>query len=462
MVAVRHVLAMTLIVLGFGGAVAVQAVSVVSASAPHVDLMEMDDTIQPISARYLARGIDAATESGAHLLVVQLNTPGGRFSSTRDMVARILASDVPVVVYVSPSGAQAASAGTFIAASAHVAAMAPGTNIGAASPVAAGGEDLPKTLEAKAKQDAAALMRSIAEERGRNIQALQDTVFDAVSYAASEAVANNIVDLVARDLTDLLTQLDGRQVQLHSGGTVLQTEGLEIRPIERTALERFLGFLANPDIAFLLVSLGSLGIFIELLAPGLVAPGIVGGILLALGFVALGNLPVNWVGVALLLFSMVLFFAEMQAPGVGLFGVAGAVSFVLGAFFLFGEFSPPPIETPSFQVNIWLIAGTAAGLVGVLVFLVRDLAAARKAASAGQSQASAVGQIGQTTTVLSPHGTVQVAGELWSAVSDSGQEIREGEEVMVLEEEGLTLKVFQADDQDEPTLRPDTPLDQPS
>ena len=438
----RRTLALVLMVLGFGGAIASQGFSVALAAGPHAGLLEIDDTIQPISARYLSRGIDTASDGAAQFLIVMLDTPGGLYASTRDMVESILSSEIPVVVYVSPSGAHAASAGTFITAAAHIAAMAPVTNIGAASPVGGGGEDLPETLERKATQDAAAFIREIARERGRNAEALEATVLSAKSYSATEALEQGIIDLIAQDINDLVAQLDGRTVQLERGTVVLQTAGLEIRAIERTPVERFLGFLADPNVAFMLLSLGSIGIFLEFLSPGLLVPGIAGVIALALAFVALGNLPVNWVGVALVAFSMGLLFFEMQVPGISVFGIAAAVSFVLGAFLLFGEFRAPAITTPSFRVNIWLIVGVAGTMFGVVLFFVRDmLAAGRAGTTAPTTAGTLVGQTAVASTDLTPLGTVQLAGEYWSATSDSGEAVPQGSEVKVVGAEGLVVRV---------------------
>ena len=441
----KHLMALVLVLLGFGGAVVSQGLPVALAADPHGSLLEIDGAIQPMSARYLSRGLDAATNDGAQLLIVLLDTPGGLLSSTRDMVETILASDIPVVVYVSPSGAQAASAGSFVTAAAHIAVMAPVTTIGAASPVGVGGEDLSETLKSKATQDAAAFMRDIARERGRNVEALEQAVLEAKSYSASEALEINVIDLIARDLEDLLAQLDGRTVQLKEGSTVLKTANLGIRRIEQTPLERFLGLVADPNIAFLLLSLGTLGIFIEFMHPGLLMPGIAGVIALALAFVAMGNLPVNWVGVGLLVLSLVLLVFEMHAPGIGVFGISGVISFVLGAFLLFGGISPPPIPTPSFRVNLWLISGVAVTMFGGLMFLLRDIMAARAGGTSGPTTVpSLVGLGGVATSDLAPSGSVHVAGEQWSAVSDSGEPIYEGESVMVLEAEGLKLKVFKS------------------
>ena len=444
-VRMRHLVAAVLVAVGFGGLLAVQAFPADAASGPHAALITIDDTIHPISAGFLSRAIDSATDDGAQLLVVELDTPGGLFSSTRDMVGDILDAEVPVVVYVSPPGARAASAGTFITAAAHVAAMAPTTNIGAASPVAGGGEDLPETLASKATQDAAAFIRTIAEGRGRNAKALEETVLSARSFSASEALEENIIDLIAKDIDDLMAKLDGMAVSVKDREVIMDTDDLDVRTINRTPVERFLGFVANPDIAFLLLTIGGIGILVEVISPGLLGPGIIGVIALALAFVALGNLPVNWVGVGLIALAMALFFLEIQAPGIGVFGISGAIAFVLGAFLLFGGFSAPAIPTPSFRVSLWMIVTVSALLFGSLVLLFTTVLRAKRARYVSPT-VDLVGQTGKVTTALDPTGQVRVAGEAWTAVSDSGEAIAEGEEVIVLEVEGLTLKVFRESD----------------
>ena len=246
MAPVRRAVALALVVVGFGGFAATQVLATAVSSGPHASVITIDGAIDPIAAGYLSRGLDAATEDGSRLVIVLLDTPGGLLSSTRDMVEDILRSKVPVVVYVWPPGSRAASAGTFIAAAGHVAAMAPTTNIGAAAPVGGGGEDLPKTLKSKATQDAAAFIRSIAEKRDRNAEALEETVLAAASYTASEALENNVIDLIAGDIDELLAKLDGRSVTLNSGEFIIETLGLELREIDRTLVERFLGFVATP------------------------------------------------------------------------------------------------------------------------------------------------------------------------------------------------------------------------
>ena len=438
----KHVVALLLMVIGFGGFIATQSLPAI-ASDHHAALLVIDGAIDPISARFLSRGVDAAIESDARILIIRLNTPGGLLSSTRDMVTKMLTADIPIVVYVSPPGAQAASAGTFITAAAHIAAMAPGTNIGAATPVGGGGEDLPETLKSKATQDTAAFMRSIAEERGRNSEKLEQTVLNAISFSASEALDENIVDLIAEDMEDLLAQLDGMTISIASGEVTLETDGLDIREIGKTPVERFLSIIAAPNIAFLLLSLGGIGIMIELFSPGLIFPGVVGAIALALAFVAMGNLPVNWAGVGLLGLAALLFYFEAQAPGLSVFAIGGAISFVLGAFLLFGGFSPPPISSPSFRVNLWVIGAFSAVLFGALAVFFQAMRQARNAQYVTGSQ-TLVGQIGTTTTALDPRGTIQIASEQWSAVSDSGEPIPQDQEVIVADIEGLILKVFKA------------------
>ncbi len=445
---IRRVVAVVLLALGLGGAVVSQGL----AAEPHVALIELDDAIDGSSARFVKRAINQATEDGARALIIRLNTPGGILDSTREIVEAILNSETPVVVFVAPEGAHAASAGTFLTAAAHVAAMAPVTNIGAASPVGLG-EDLPETLERKASQDAAAFLREIAGERGRNAEVLESTVFNAAAYSATEALDKDIVDLVADDVSDLVEQLDGMAVELRSGNVTLDLEGVQVREIERTLLESFLGFLADPNVAFALVSLGLIALLIEFILPGLWGPGILGVIALALGFVALGDLPVNWVGAGLMVFAMALFYLEAQAPGIGIFGVSGVIAFLAGGFLLLGGITPPEIPqppgAPSFRVNYFLLAGIAAGIAAIVLFVARDLAKARKLASEDRGTTlSVVGQIAVAATALSPRGTVHVGGEDWTAVSDSGEPIDKGERVIVSESEGLTLRVFKSPDVD--------------
>ncbi len=414
-------------------------------SKPHAVLLRIDSVIHPVSGRFFARGLEQAAEDGAEFVIVELDTPGGLFDTTRDMVSAMLDSPIPVIIYVSPSGAHAASAGTFVLAAAHIAAMAPATNIGAASPVGTGGDELDETIKSKATQDAAAFLRSIADQRDRNVDAYDKTVLDATSYTESEALELDVIDLVARDLDDLLAKLDGVTVSVTGGQLTLDTDGIEIQHFERNMVERFLDVVADPQIAFLPMAIGGILLIIELLNPGLIVPGAVGAGLLALALVGAGNLPVSWVGVGLILLGMGLIYFELLAPGLGAFGLSGGVSFVIGAFLMFARFSPPAIPTPSVGVSIWAVAAVSAvffSFGGLLFMGIRS----SKLTHYVSTSRRLVGDMGVTTTALEPRGTVRVGSELWTAESDDGRPIRTGEKIVVAEIDGITLKVYKTDE----------------
>ena len=405
-----------------------------NAQSTHVSVLRIDGVIDPISARYLSRAIGKATDDGAVLVIVELDTPGGRLDSTRDMVEAILGSRLPIAVYVSPSGAQAASAGTFITAAANFAVMAPATNIGAASPISSSGEDLPETLARKVNEDTKAFIRGIAEERDRNAGALEDTVTQALSYSASEAVELGVVDLIATDITDLLNQLDGRTAQTAAGPVALSTAGVPLRQIEKTLLESFLSVIADPNIAFLLLSIGSLALMAELFSPGVFGPGVVGVLALLLAFVALGQLPVNWAAVALILFSFGLVYFELQAPGIGVFGAGGLVTFLVGAFLLFGGFfDSSGIPEPTVEVNRWLIGAMTLAAAAILLSI---FALMREGGSANAyvttSEAALVGENGVALTDLAPSGRVRIGDREWTATIDEGERVSVGEDVRVV------------------------------
>ena len=442
---VMHSFSVFLIVLSFVGLIASTIITNVNAQSPHAAVIELDGAIQPTSARFLGRALGAASGEGAAVAVIILDTPGGLFESTREMVQVLLDSQIPAIVYVSPSGARAASAGTFILAAGHIAAMAPGTNVGAASPVGIN-EDLPPTLGVKAKEDAAAFLRSIAEKRNRDSETLAATVTDAKSYTALEAVDLNIIDLVANDLSTLLSDINGRTVALSSGPHVLQTSELEVRKMPMTTLEIFIKFLSTPNIIFFLLTLGGLGLLIEFLTPGLIGPGVLGIICLALAFVGLGNLPVNWVGIGLLGLAIVLVGVELQAPGTTVFGIAGLVAFLSGGLLLFGGFVLDPTEEPLFQVEpvvVFVVTAAAGALLLLVVQSIRSAQrTARIAAEHGIStMKDLIGEIGIVTNDLLPSGTIRIAGQEWTAISISGDNVQIGEQVTVVEADGLTLRV---------------------
>ena len=424
-----------------------------SAQESKAFLLNLDGIIDPNHARYLARSLNTAQERGGEFVIIEIDTPGGLVSSMRDMVSSIRASRIPVITFVSPQGARAASAGTFITAAGHLAVMAPVTNIGAAKVVGGGGQDLPADLKDKATNDAAALIRSIAEERGRSqeaMDALEATVRGADAFSATEALELGIIDFIAEDLDDLVAKLDGMTVRLGSEEVVLDTKGVSCsKPrqsctsLDLSIVERFLSIIADPNISAILLSVGGLGILIEFLNPGLLFPGIFGAIALVLAFVALGNLPVNWAGVGLILFALVLFYFEFQAPGGGVFGIGGLIAFILGTVFLFAPFAadPPSISAPRASVNPWLIGGLAGGLgliIGTLSFLAWR---GRRGPPAPLRSSLLIGTTGRVTLALDPVGTVHLAEEPWSAEEENGQTVALGERVEVLRAEGLKMIV---------------------
>ncbi|MBI2165709.1 MAG: nodulation protein NfeD [Chloroflexi bacterium] len=406
----------------------------------HILYMEVDGLITPVTQKYVVRGLERAEHQGASLVVIRLDTPGGLLDATRAIVEGLLNSPVPTVVFVGPKGARAASAGTFITAAANVAAMAPGTNIGAATPVGGGGEDLPKTLASKATEDAAALIRSVAQVRGRNGQKLEDTVRKASSFTAQEAVELNVADLVAQDLPDLLRQLNGRIVSTPRGDVTIDTVGVEVRSLDMSMVERLLDFLSSPNIVFLLFSLGSLALLVEIAVPGHIVPGVVGAMLLILAFLAAGNLSVNWAGVALILLAMVLLFLELFVAGFGALGIGAVVSLILGGFLLFFHSGSPSPTMPRIGVSLWLLLPTAAILVGGGGWVLSTMVRSRKAPS-GSHASPVLGATGYVVSELSPRGTVQVASELWSAVSEDGVAVAPGQMVQVTKVEGALLTV---------------------
>ena len=415
--------------------------------SPHALVMTVDGIINPVKVRFISRAIDQAQEDGAELLIIQLDTPGGLLSSTRKIVTLLLESPVPVAVFVSPRGARAGSAGTFITAAGNFAVMAPGTNIGAATPISSTGEDLDDTLASKVENDAAALIRSIAQTRGRNEDKLEETVRSAASYSAQEALASNVVDLIADDLDDLLAKLDGRALETSLGAVVLETEGLELRSFEKTILEHFLEFISDPNVSFILLTVGGLGIVVELFNPGLVAPGVVGVICLLLFFLALGNLPVNWAGVVFVLLAMVLIVLEVAVAGFGILGAGAIVSLMVGGLLLFSQFGSVSPTLPPISVSRWLLSGTGGVVALVLVYVV-SLAYQSRKQGPPEKASVLTGMLGRVTGELAPRGVVLVGNETWTAIAEDDSVIQVGEPVEVRSVDGLILTVFRQKDSD--------------
>ena len=410
----------------------------------HALVAEVDGAINPVTQRFIARAIDKGVKMGSEVVIIKLDTPGGLLSSTRKIVKDLLSDRVPTAVYVYPSGARAASAGTFIAAAANFAVMAPGSNIGAAAPVASGGEDIPDTLKSKVVQDTLALMRSIAELRGRNSEALEDTVTEPqpMSYDAKQALELNVVDFIAQDVAHLLQQIDGITVDTASGPRTLDTRGLTLKEINMSFVEKFLFFLADPNVSFILLSLGGLGLVIELFNPGLIIPAVVGVILLILAFVSLGNLPVNWAAVGFILLAGVLVVAELFVSGFGILGICAIVSFIFGGLLLFDSFGSPSPTMPSIRVNLWLL-GSFAGAFALFGFwfLRTIVQSGRAGRRLGSPPSPLIGAVGVVASDLTPRGTVSVAREVWTAVTEDGIVIEIGERVEVLKVEGTLLTV---------------------
>jgi membrane-bound serine protease (ClpP class) len=401
-------------------------------------LLTIDGVINPHTAQYLARGLRQGTETRAEAVVVRLNTPGGLESSMREMTQAMLNAPVPVIVHVAPPGARAASAGMFITLAAHVAAMAPGTHIGAAHPVGLGGQTDPVMAD-KLTNDAAALARALAAARGRNADWAERAVRESVSITAAEARDQGVIDLLADDLEALVRELDGRQVVTATGEVTLRTAGARVAEMPMSLPERILHALADPNVAYILFTLGVIGLIAELYNPGMFFPGITGAISLLLAFTAFGNLPINWAGVLLLLLAVGLFVAEMFTAGLGIMAVGGLVAFVLGSLMLFTPLTPTSPAMPDVRVSPWLVAAMASAIGGFVLVVLRAVVKGQRAPVVTGSQAM-VGRVGVAVSDLAPAGSARIDGEVWSAVAEDGS-VRAGEAVQVVGVDGLILTV---------------------
>jgi membrane-bound serine protease (ClpP class) len=400
-----------------------------------VHVLTYDGVVDPVMVNYIDRGLDEGERTDARAVVLRLDTPGGLVSSMEKIVKRINSADVPVIVYVWPSGGHAASAGTFITMAGHVAAMAPSTRIGAASPVGSGGEDLDNTLEEKVTEDLVALITGIARERGRNAEWAESAVRSAESVNSREAVELNVVDFEARSLDSLIEQADGRTVRVGEANRAITLDLVDAPLVynDRTWIERFLAVISDPNIAFLLLSAGALLLLFEFLHPGIFAPGVAGAIALLLAFFSLGTLPVNWVGVTLIVLAFGLFAAEVFVSGFGALGIGGAVALILGGMLLTST------SNPEFQVNRWLIYSMAAFTAAFFMLIAGALIRTRRLPAYLGSQAL-VGRLGIARSRLDPEGFVFLEGARWTARAD-GEAVQEGERVRVTEVRGLKLTV---------------------
>jgi membrane-bound serine protease (ClpP class) len=416
-------------------------------AAPLVFVAPVDAIIHPVSAEFMVETMNRADAEGAALLVFILETPGGLVDSTRTIVTRMLASKTPVAVFVAPSGARAASAGFLLTIAADVAAMAPGTHIGAAHPVSGQGEKMDETVSAKAASDVAAYARTLASGRGRNVDLAERAVRESRAFTEEEArtATPPLIDLVASDVPDLLAKLDGRVVRRFDGSTVtLSLKDARTTRVEMAWRQRVLSALAHPNIAYILLSLGVLGLTIELWSPGAVLPGVVGGICLLLAFFTFQVLPVNYAGVLLMVFGLVLLILEIKVTSYGVLGGGGVISLLLGSMILIDS------PAPELRVSLSLILPVVAAISCVLLFLVRLVVIAQRR----RPVTGDIGMIGQQGAVLSaipPGGTgrVRVAGEIWTARASSALDV--GESIEVAKMTGLVL-----------TVRPASPVQEPN
>jgi membrane-bound serine protease (ClpP class) len=415
------------IAAGLGGSL------IAAASPTTVEVLTVDGTIVPVIADYIDRGISQAEKDGATVCIIELDTPGGLLDSTDKIVKSIMNADVPIVVYVSPKGAWAASAGTFITLSAHIAAMTPGTTIGAAHPVSAGGEEIPEDQMQKIVEFSAKWMKTIAEERGRNMEQAELAVTESKSFTDVDALEYNLIDLRAESLESLISQINGWKVTLASGEEVtIDTTNYGSTRNEMNAIEKFLQTLSDPNIAYILMSLATIGLIVEFYNPGLIFPGVAGGISLLLAFYSLGVLNAYWGGIALILLAVGLFIAEYFTTNFGLLTAGGIISLVVGSLILFSH-------SPGIEVNRGLIAGVTVGIAAFAVFVIGAIIRGQRRRKATGAEGM-IGEIAIAKTPLDPTGTVLTQGELWSASSEGGK-VTPGEEVIITKVEGLKLWV---------------------
>ena len=408
-----------------------------AAKVPLVIIARVDALIHPVSAEYMIDAMDRADADGAAAVVFTLSTPGGLVDSTRSIVSRMIASKTPVVVYVAPAGVHAASAGFIITIAADVAAMAPGTNIGAAHPVSGTGEQMDETMAKKSAEDLAAYARNLASKRNRNVELCDQAVKESRAFTEAEALSASppLIDLVAVDLDDLLKQLDGRTVTRFDGSTVvLRTAGAETLALEMSLRQRILSALAHPNIAYLLLSLGMLGLTIELWNPGAVLPGVAGGICLLLAFFTFQVLPVNYAGLLLILFGVALFVLELKVTSYGVLSAGGVISLLFGSMILMDS------SAPELQVSLNVIIPVVVGVSAVLIFLVRLAVASQRRRSVTGPSGMIDGEgVALTAFSSGTAGRVATHGEIWRAVAD--EPVAEGDTVRITAVDGLTLTV---------------------
>ncbi|MBM2840590.1 MAG: serine protease [Bacteroidetes bacterium] len=403
-----------------------------------VHVITVDATINPATADFIHQSIVQANEAGAECLIIKLNTPGGLLKSTRVIVSDLLTAKLPVIVYVSPSGAQSASAGAFITLAAHIAAMAPGTNIGAAHPVGMQGGEKDSIMNEKATNDAAAFIRTISEKRHRNVKWAEDAVRKSISITETEALKDSVVDLIATSTRELLEKVDGRSIEVNGATITLHTKDAEIVDVQMDWKYKILNILSDPNIAYILFMLGVYGLMFELYNPGSIAPGVIGVISIILAFYSLHTLPINYAGLALIIVGIILFLLEIKITSYGLLTVGGVVSLFLGSIMLIRSDSALEFIELSWGIIIPTVLCTAAFFVFAIGMGIR---AQRMKPTTGIE--GIIGEMGEAITNLDPEGQVRVHGEIWKAVSSEGK-VKVGSRIKVERVESLQLTVRRA------------------
>jgi len=402
-------------------------------SAAEVLKIVVDDAITPVTDEYIGRAIAEAQRSKAQALLIEINTPGGLLDSTRDIIEKILASPVPVIIYVTPSGSRAASAGFFILESADVAAMAPGTNTGAAHPVSLGGGKMDDTMKEKIENDSAALMRSVVGKRGRNVEVAETAVRQSKSFTDQEALSQKLIDYVAPSADDLFKQLQGKQVKRFNGQAVtLNLVGQSVRPFDMTLKQHILAYLLDPNVAFVLLAVGALALYAEFNHPGAVVPGTVGVVFILLAVFALNLLPTRFAAVVLIFASFILFALEAKFVTHGVLAIGGIVTLTLGGLLL--------VDAPIPEMRVHLLTALAVSIpLGIITVFLMSIALKARANKVVTGIQGLIGEIGLAQSALSPQGKVFVHGELWDAISSAN--LPAGQPVVVRQVDGLQLRV---------------------
>jgi membrane-bound serine protease (ClpP class) len=404
-------------------------------SAKKIHLIEIDAPITPVVAEYIIKSIDRASKAGAEALIIQLNTPGGLVDSTQQIVMKMMASDVPTVVYVAPSGGRAASAGVFITLAANIAAMAPTTHIGAAHPVQMQGK-MDETMEKKAVNDLAAMMRGIAEKRGRNAKWAEDAVRHSVSITETEALKIRVIDFVAPNIASLVKAMDNKTVDVVIGKRRLKTAGAEVIPMKMGFRGKLLGIISNPNIAYILMILGFYGLYFELSNPGAIFPGVAGAICLILAFYALQTLPINYAGLMLIILAIALFIAEAFITSHGVLGVGGTIAMLMGSVMLIDS------PAPSLQIS-WAVIIPVVVMSALLFIITVTIAVRVHREKTDTGQEGLIGKQAEVRSDLNLTGQVFVHGETWNARSN--EPVHKGEKVTISGIDGLTLIVRKAE-----------------